>query len=113
MHEFSLTEKILRIVLNEAEAHQAREVKKIRIIVGDLSGVVNDSVEMYFRLISKGTIAEKAALEFIRQKAQLYCETCRTEYTKTNYDFLCPTCGNLGRLTDTGQECIVQNIEVE
>jgi hydrogenase nickel incorporation protein HypA/HybF len=113
MHEFALTEKILNIVLNEAEAHHARQVKKITIIVGDLSGVVNDSVEMYFRLIAKGTMAETAILVFIREKARLYCETCQAEYIKTDRDFLCPTCGDLGRLTDIGRECIVQNIEVE
>jgi hydrogenase nickel incorporation protein HypA/HybF len=113
MHEFSLTEKILNIVLKEAEAHHVRQVKKVTIIVGDLSGVVNDSVEMYFRIIAEGTMAEAAVLEFIREKARLYCETCKVEYIKTDRDFLCPTCGNLGRLTDIGRECIVQNIEVE
>ncbi len=113
MHEFALTEKILKIVLSEAEAHQARRVQKIRLLLGELSGVVSDSLAMYFNLIAKGTIAEGAVLEFNREKARLYCETCRMEYEKADRDFLCPVCGNLGRLTDIGRECIVQNIEVE
>lgn len=109
----ALTEKILNIVIREAEAHQAKKIKKIGILLGDLSGVVSDSMEMYFELISKGTMAEGAVLEFTREKARLYCNQCQTEYIKEPGDFLCPVCGSLGRFTDVGRECTVQNIEVE
>lgn len=113
MHEMALTEKILNIVIHEAEAHHAKEIKKIGIVLGDLSGVVSDSMEMYFEMISKGTMAEGAVLEFTREKARLYCNQCQTEYIKEPGDFLCPICGNLGRFTDVGRECTVKNIEVE
>lgn len=109
----ALTEKILKIILHEADAHHAHKIKKIGIVLGDLSGVVSDSMEMYFELISKGTIAEDAVLEFTREKAHLYCGQCQAEYIKEPGDFLCPICGSLGRFTDVGRECIVQNIEVE
>jgi hydrogenase nickel incorporation protein HypA/HybF len=109
----ALTEKILNIIIHEAEAHHAKKIKKIEMVLGDLSGVVSDSMEMYFELISKGTMAEGATLEFTREKARLYCNQCQTEYIKEPGDFLCPICGNLGRFTDVGRECIVKNIEVE
>ena len=113
MHEMALTDKVLKIILTEAEAHQAQRIKKIRITVGDLSGIVNDSVKMYFELVAKGTIAEGAVLEFTRQKAILFCEQCQAEFTKEPWDFLCPRCNSLGKLTDIGRECLVQSIEVE
>ncbi len=113
MHEMALTEKILNIILHEAEAHQAKKITKIGILLGELSGVVSDSMEMYFGLIAKGTIAEGAILEFTKEKARLYCNQCQSEYTKDPGDYLCPICGNLGRFTDVGRECLVQNIEVE
>jgi len=113
LHELSLTEKILKIVLNAANAHQARQVKRIEIVLGDLSGVVSDSMEMYFEMIAKGTIAEEAVLEFTRERARLYCGQCQAEYTKDPKNFFCPICGNLGRFTDIGRECTIRNIEVE
>ena len=113
MHELSLTEKVLHIVLETAAAHQAKKVTKVGILLGELSGVVSDSMEMYFEMIAQGTIAEDADLVFTKEKARLYCEHCQTEYTKDSFDFLCPTCGNLGSFTDIGRECTVQNIEVE
>lgn len=113
MHELTLTEKILKIVLDEAETHGAQQVNKIRIIIGDLSGVVEDSVEFYFRLIAANTAAAGAELDFIRKKTRLFCGNCNREFEKQSGDFLCPECGNLGRLTGYLQECYVDSIEVD
>lgn len=113
MHEQSITEKMLRLVLAEAEAHQARRVKKIYITIGALSGIVADSVEFYFEFIAKGTIAAEAQLEFKVQPAVLFCTQCQTDFQKDLYDFLCPTCGNPGKLGGVGHECLIESIEVE
>ncbi len=113
MHELGLTEKIFQLVLAEAEAHQAKKINKVKIAVGELSGVVEGSVEFYFQLLAKDTIAQEAALEFTKIGAKLYCSQCDREFQKQSRDFLCPTCGNLARLTDNGQECIVESIEVD
>ena len=113
MHELSLTEKLLKLVLAEAEAHQAKQITKIKIAIGDLSGIVEGSVETYFRLIAEPTIAAQAVLEFTRVRANLFCSYCNHEFIKPASDFLCPDCGELGRLTDSGRECFVESIEVE
>lgn len=113
MHELSLTEKMFHLVLKEAEAHRAKQINKISFAIGELSGIVEDSVEFYFQLISKGTIAEQAQLKFKRIPARLFCIQCNQEFQKSQPDFLCPSCGNLARLTEIGQECIVESIEVD
>lgn len=113
MHEQALTEKILRLVLAEAKAHGASRITKIRITVGELSGVVPESVDFYFQLIARGTIADGAELEFHPTPATLHCVHCDLDFSKLPGDFRCPHCGNLGRLTGIGQECLVESIEVE
>lgn len=113
MHEQALTEKILRLVLAEAQAHQASRITRIRIAVGELSGVVPESVDFYYQLIARGTIAAGAELEFHPVPAVLRCIHCETNFSKPPGDFRCPHCGNLGRLTGIGQECTVESIEVE
>ena len=113
MHELALTEKMFQIVLNEAQAHQAKTVTKVTIAAGELSGIVPNSVETYFGLLAKGTIVENAVLEFNRVPARLFCIHCQKEFTKKASDFTCPDCGQLARLTDIGQECLVESIEVD
>jgi hydrogenase nickel incorporation protein HypA/HybF len=75
--------------------------------------MMDSSIEFYFRLLAKETIAEHATLEFNRIAARLFCIHCSKEFKKEARDFLCPDCGNLARLTENGQECIVESIEVD
>jgi hydrogenase nickel incorporation protein HypA/HybF len=113
MHELSLTEKIFKIVMAQAMAHHAKQVTKVKIVIGELSGVLGSSVEFYFQLLAKETIAEHAILEFNRVPARLFCIQCNKEFVKEARDFTCPNCGNLARLTEIGQECVVESIEVD
>ncbi len=113
MHEQSLTEKMLKLVLEQAALHDARTIKQIRIVIGDLSGIIPGCVRHYFGIIAAGTPAEGARLDLVRGKALLYCPACGREFEKRPADFLCPDCGGLGRLTESGRECFVESIEVD
>ena len=113
MHELALTEKLLDLVLTEAENHQAQRVTKIKICIGELSGIIEDCVAYYFQLVAGDTMAAGAQLEFIKFKATLFCPVCQREFQKNAQDFNCPDCGGLGRLTEVGRECFVESIEVE
>ena len=48
MHELAITEEILRIAIEHAERAQAKRVTDINLVVGELSSVVDDSVQFYF-----------------------------------------------------------------
>lgn len=113
MHELALTEKIIKLVLTEAEAHHAQKITKIKISIGELSGMIEDCVEYYFQLSTRDTIAAGAKLEFAKCKARLFCPHCERQFEKSPQDFNCPSCGGLGRLTNVGRECFVESIEVE
>ena len=113
MHELALTEKMLKLVLTEAKNHQAQRVTKIKVSIGELSGMIEDCVAYYFQLSAQGTIAAGAELEFVKCKAKLFCPACEREFEKGPQDFNCPCCGGLGRLTEAGRECFVESIEVE
>ena len=113
MHEQSLTEKMLKIILDQAAMHGSRKITRVKMVVGDLSGIVPECVEEYFKLIADGTAAEGAVLEFAKAQATLFCPACNREFHKRPQDFLCPDCGGLARLTESGRECFVESIEVE
>lgn len=113
MHEYSVTEGLLKTVLAEAKKHNASKITEIRLVIGDLSTILDESVQMYFDIMSKGTIAEGAKLIFKRIASQFRCKLCGNEYDKPRRGFECPKCGGLGLPTGVGKEFYIESIDVE
>jgi len=63
MHELSVTESILSIVLKHAQTNRAEKVLAINLKIGELSELVGDCIQHYFDYLSKGTIAEGAVID--------------------------------------------------
>jgi hydrogenase nickel incorporation protein HypA/HybF len=64
MHEAGVTERILEIVLEHAQAAHAQRVTDVYLEVGEESGIDTESVEMHWPLLSKGSVAEGSVLHF-------------------------------------------------
>ena len=73
MHELSITQSMLEIVLQQAEKAKAKKVTKINLIIGEMTGVVSDSVQFYLDILTKDTIAEGAQVSFTLVPSQGKC----------------------------------------
>jgi len=113
MHELSVTQGMLDIVLRHAQQAGARRITHINLRIGDLSSIVDDSVQFYFDFISRGTIAEGAQLVFQRVPATFHCRDCGNTFTPQARDFTCPHCGGMRVEVIAGNEFQVESIEVE
>lgn len=113
MHEYAVTQSIVDIAVREAEKAGASKILEIRLVIGDLSTIIDESVSMYFDIISKDTLAEGAKLIFKRLPARFACAVCGEEYDKPLSGFDCPVCGNTGRLTGDGREFYIESMEVD
>ena len=58
MHEYPITEQIVKIAEKHCREAEAEKVTKVKLVIGDYSGYVGDSVHMYFDLIAEGTLCE-------------------------------------------------------
>lgn len=112
MHELSITQEILRITVEHAEQAKASRVTDIHLVIGELSSVVDDSVQFYFDFSSPGTIAEGAKLHFDRIAARLRCRECGQEFEPDGMDWRCPSCQELGGDVIAGREFFLDSIEV-
>lgn len=113
MHEYAITESIIKTAVEAADNAGASEITEIRLVIGDLSTVIDESVQLYFDIISKGTKAEKAKLIFRRVHARFKCRDCGEVYNKPSTGFDCPRCGGQGMPTGIGREFYIDSIEVE
>jgi hydrogenase nickel incorporation protein HypA/HybF len=113
MHEMAITEEILRVAIEHAERADANRITAIRLVVGDLSSVVDDSVQFYFDFLSPGTLAEGAQLHFDRVATRLHCRQCASEFEPQGMDWHCPHCQALGGDVIAGKEFYLDSLEVE
>jgi len=113
MHEYAITKSIVNIAVKEAEKAEAKKITEIKLVIGDLSTVVDESVSLYFDIIAKDTMAEGAKLNFRRVRTQFKCGTCGELYDKIGSEFDCPKCGGSGIMTGVGREFYIESIEVE
>jgi hydrogenase nickel incorporation protein HypA/HybF len=113
MHELSVTESLLNISLQHAEKANAKRVTDLHIVIGELASMVDDSIQFYWEVIAKGTIAEQAKLHFRRIPAELQCNTCSTKYAPTDKELVCPKCGGVSVKIIQGEEFFLESIDVE
>ncbi len=113
MHELPAAQSLLQIALARAEKANAKQVVALYIVVGELSSMIDDSVQFYWEIIAKDTIAEKAILHFRRVPAELQCMTCFHKYQPTASELICPQCGGVGAKILHGEEFFLEAIDVE
>ncbi len=111
MHELAIAENLMDIVKKSAEQHNIEKVKSLRIVIGELSMVLPDALEFSFSIVSKGTVAEQAQLEFIHIPISAHCNICKKEITVENNIFKCPQCGSTDLKITKGQEFYLESIE--
>jgi hydrogenase nickel incorporation protein HypA/HybF len=113
MHELSVTESLLKIAAEHAEKADAQRVTDLHIVIGDLASMVDESIQFYWDIIARDTIAEGATLHFRRVPAELQCNTCSEKYYPTDKELVCPKCGGVGAKIIAGEEFALESIDVE
>ena len=113
MHELAITQSILDAAERHAAQAGAVRVRKLYLVIGELSSFVDDSVRFYWDFMSKGTICEGAVLDFQRMPARMLCLDCGTEYTLSGELKPCPGCKS-GRIKVTGgDEFRLDSMDIE
>lgn len=113
MHELAVTQNVLQIALEHAGRAGAKRVQRINLVIGALSGIVDDSIQFYFDFVSQGTPAEGAQLSFERVPARFRCRACGQEFEFQDDNWACPACQALGGEIIAGREFYMDSIEVE
>jgi hydrogenase nickel incorporation protein HypA/HybF len=113
MHELPVTESILEIANRHAREAGACRVTNLYLVLGQLSSIVDDSIQFYWDIISEGTMAEGAKLHFKRVPAELLCLDCGHRYTIDGEDLACPQCGGAKVKVVAGEDFRLEAVDVE
>lgn len=114
MHELAATRGILDTAVHAAQAAGAERISVIDVVIGDLSSMVDDSVQFYFDLLSRDTLAEGAQLRMRRVQATASCAGCGASYgVSPPLSPTCDLCGSLALAISGGREFHIDSIEVD
>ena len=112
MHEMSICESILDVLKEQARAQSFDTVKSISLEVGPFSGVEIEALKFGFDVVTRGSIAENAALEIIETQATAWCMPCGEAVAiRERYD-PCPKCGSHQLQVTAGEELRIKELEV-
>jgi hydrogenase nickel incorporation protein HypA/HybF len=110
MHEMTLAEAILGVVLDVAGGQRVHEV---RLQIGSLQRVGADSLLACFEQVAAGTPAEVARLTVDEIPARIGCNACGAQVELTIPPFVCARCGASDVEFLGGGELLVDGVELE
>ena len=113
MHELAVTQSILDISLRHAKEAGAKRITDINLVIGQYSSIVDDSVQLYWDMISRDTIAQGSSLHFERIPGEMTCRNCGHIFCPTDRTFSCPFCSSSYVNITKGEEFRVDSIDVE
>jgi hydrogenase nickel incorporation protein HypA/HybF len=113
MHELGITEQIAEIAIRHGEKNQAQKVTDLYLVIGELSTVIDESVQFYWDMIADQTICMGAKLHFKRILAKFKCLDCEKDYHLSEGQLApCPHCGSTRMEILQGKEFYLESINI-
>ncbi|MFA5628692.1 MAG: hydrogenase maturation nickel metallochaperone HypA [Dehalococcoidales bacterium] len=113
MHELEITRSLVKVALDEAQKANAKKLTAVNVVLGEMSGAVDDSVAFYFELMTKDTIGEGAKINFRKVPMQAKCCNCGSTVNPRDVFWECEKCHSMDIEMIAGKELYIESIEVD
>lgn len=113
MHELALAKGIIDIVSSEQRRQGFERVRKIKLRVGELSGVVPECIREFFPIAAADSPARDAELVIESVPAVFLCLSCGYEGAPDRKNACCMSCGSTDVKLTAGREFYVESITVD
>lgn len=113
MHELSIAQSIIEIVRSNIPTEDANLVRSVRVKVGEISGVIPESLEFCFEAITHDTPLQGAVLDCEHVPFVLQCKACGASFESEMGIVLCTHCGGTDTQVLSGFELQVMEIELD
>lgn len=113
MHEVGIAASILDIVRQYVPEERAGLVRRVRVRIGEMAGVVPDSLAFCFTAAVEGTPYGRAVLEIERVPLMGRCQDCGASMSMSTATFWCPDCGGPRVHLVSGREMRVEDVELD
>ena len=94
MHEISIAQDIVDLVIENLPKDEDVRVTKVRLKIGLLATVMPETLEFCFEIVAKDTPLNGAKLEIEEIPIIAKCNNCGNEFSVDNSCFICPRCNS-------------------
>ncbi|MGH9593758.1 MAG: hydrogenase maturation nickel metallochaperone HypA [Bryobacteraceae bacterium] len=114
MHELSIASSVVDAVSESLRAYPGARVLEVRLRIGALSSVVEDSLQFCWGIATEGTELAGSRLAVTTVPVTVHCEACGGEGELPSLqDFRCPGCGEPASDVRGGRELEIESVELE
>ena len=114
MHELSIAASIVDAVTESAAAYPGARVKEVRLRVGALASVIEDSLQFCWGITVEGTPLEGSKLVVNVLPVIAHCDACGKDGELSSLQsFRCPHCGEPAGDLRQGRELEIDSIEID
>ena len=115
MHEYSIVEGVLDSVIPAAEKAGADRIVCVRLRVGDMTEVVQESLDFMWGICceQRGPMVEGCRLEVEYVYPRSACLKCGHEFEHDRFHLKCPECGSASTMLLSGGELEIASMDVD
>ena len=113
MHEYSIVQSLLESCEEHARQNEAKEVTKVVVKIGVLSGVEPDLLQTAFDTFKEHTVCHNADFIMNIQKIMIECHNCNTQSELEKNEFSCPKCQSTDIKVLDGEDMYLMSLEME
>jgi hydrogenase nickel incorporation protein HypA/HybF len=114
MHELSIVSSVVENVIDSLEKYPGARVTEVRLKVGALAAVIEDSLQFCYGIATGDTPLEGSRLVVNIVPVTVHCNACGAEGAiESLQSFRCPSCGEPASDVRHGRELEIEAIEIE
>ena len=114
MHELSIVTSVVESVTESLASYPGARVLQVRLRVGALSAVIEDSLQFCYGIAIEGTPLAASKLVVNTVPVTVHCAACgRDGALESLQHFHCPHCDAPATDVRTGRELEIESIEIE
>jgi hydrogenase nickel incorporation protein HypA/HybF len=114
MHEFSICEEMVRVLLVELEKQPpGARLRRARVVTGRLRQIVPESLSFAFEVLTRNTPAAGAQLDIVTAPIVVKCRSCAWQGELSEMVFQCGACGAREVQMVGGDELYLESLEIE
>lgn len=114
MHELSLVSSIVDSVTETLEAYPGARVKEVRLCIGALASVVEESLQFCYGIATDDTPLQGSKLVVRILPVVMHCDRCDQDVEISSLQsFRCPGCDEPVADLRQGRELEIESIEID